>query len=139
MHYLFFAKHGKNESMLIAASYFWSNVLNTFLFSHGLLTPTLADVVMLTGLDITADLTPNKPSFRIDCKSIGGWKGYILKYAKIGSIDTREHTAFLNMWLEKHVFCGKSAGPTTNPLALAETLSSGNAVPLGKHLLRSVY
>jgi hypothetical protein len=43
------------------------------------------------------------------------------------------------MWLEKYVFYGKSAGPTTNPLALAETLTSGNAVPLGKHLLGSVY
>jgi hypothetical protein len=130
----------RNEPMLIAASYFWSDVLNAFLFGHGPMTPTLADVVMLTGLDITtADLTLNKPSFRIDCKSIGGWKGYILKYAETGSIDTREYTAFLNMWLEKHVFCGKSAGPTTNPLALAETLSPGNVVPLGKHLLGSVY
>jgi hypothetical protein len=42
------------------------------------------------------------------------------------------------MWLEKHIFCGKSAGPTTNPLALAEILTWGNVVPLGKHLLGSV-
>jgi hypothetical protein len=71
-----------NEPMLIAASYFWSDVLNAFLFSHGLMTPTLADLVMLTGLDITtADLMLNKPSFKIDCKSIGSCKGYILKYA----------------------------------------------------------
>jgi hypothetical protein len=130
----------RNVPMLIAASYFWSDVLNAFLFGHGAMTPALADAVMLTGLDITtAALTLNKRSFRIDCKSIGGWKGYILKYAKTGSIDTREHTAFLNMWLEKHVFCGKSLGPTTNPLALAETLSSRTAVPLGKHLLGSLY
>jgi hypothetical protein len=130
----------RNELMLIAASYFCSDVLNAFLFGHGPMTPSLANVVMLIGLDITtANLSLNKPSFRINCRSIGGWKGYILKYAKTGSIDTREHTAFLNMWLEKHVFCRKSAGPTTNPLALAETLTSGNAVPLGKHLLGSVY
>jgi hypothetical protein len=45
----------------------------------------LADVVTLTGLDITiADLTLNKPSFRIVCKSIV-WQNqpelYRLKYA----------------------------------------------------------
>jgi hypothetical protein len=130
----------RNEPILIAASYFWFDLLNAILFGHGPMTPILANVVMLTGLDITtADLTPNKPSFRIDCKSIGGWKCYILKYAKTGSIDTREHTTFLNMWLEKHVFYGNSAGPTTNPLALAKTLSSRNAVRLGRHLLGSMY
>jgi len=35
-----------NESMLIAASHFWSDALNVFLFGHGLMTPTLADVLM---------------------------------------------------------------------------------------------
>jgi hypothetical protein len=39
----------KNESMMIAAAYFWSD-------DHGLATPSLADVYMLMGLDIsTAD------------------------------------------------------------------------------------
>ena len=44
----------RNESILIAASYFWSDTLNAFLFGHGLMMPTLADVVMLTGLNIYA-------------------------------------------------------------------------------------
>jgi hypothetical protein len=43
----------RNKPMLIAASYFWSNVLNAFLFGHRLMTPTLANIVMLTGLDVT--------------------------------------------------------------------------------------
>ena len=43
------------------------------------------------------------------------------------------------MWLEKFIFCGKTAGPTNNTLKMAETLASGNPVPLSKHLLRSVY
>ena len=42
----------KNESMLIAASYFWSDTFNAFIFGHGPASPTLADVVMLTGLDV---------------------------------------------------------------------------------------
>ena len=42
--------------MLIAASYFWSYRLNAFIFGHGPASPTLADVLMLTGLDTsTAD------------------------------------------------------------------------------------
>ena len=46
----------RNESMLIVASYFWSDTFNAFIFDHGPASPTLADVVMLTGLDIaTAD------------------------------------------------------------------------------------
>jgi len=42
----------KNESMLIAALYFWSDTFNAFIFGHGPASPTLADVVMLTGLDV---------------------------------------------------------------------------------------
>ena len=43
------------------------------------------------------------------------------------------------MWLEKFIFCGKAVGPTNNNLKLVETLVNGNLVPLGKHLLGSVY
>jgi hypothetical protein len=46
----------KNESMMIAAAYFWSDTLNTFMFGHGPAALSLAEVYMLTGLDIsTAD------------------------------------------------------------------------------------
>jgi len=80
-----------------------------------------------------------KASFKIETKSIGGWKGYISKNMKTGSISVREHTAFLNMWLEKFIFCGRAVGPTNNNLKLAETLANGNSIPLDKHLLGSVY
>ena len=42
----------RNESLLIAASYFWSDTLNAFVFGHGPASPTLADVLMLTRLEI---------------------------------------------------------------------------------------
>jgi hypothetical protein len=44
----------QNKFLSIAASYFWYDALNTFLFGHGLLTWTLADVLMLTGLNISS-------------------------------------------------------------------------------------
>jgi hypothetical protein len=43
------------------------------------------------------------------------------------------------MWLEKFIFCGKTVGPTSNTLKMAETLADGNLIPLSKHLLGSVY
>jgi len=67
----------RNEPMLISASYFWSDAINAFMFNHGPMTPTLMDVVMLTGLNITAPDRPfrlqEKATFKIETKSIGGW------------------------------------------------------------------
>ena len=74
----------RNESLLIAASYFWSNTLNAFLFGHSPASPTLADVLMLTGLEIAtandSDLFDSKPKRRVETRNIGGWSGYIQKY-----------------------------------------------------------
>jgi hypothetical protein len=50
------AETPKNESLLIAACHFWSNGVNAFLFGHGPMSPTLADVYMMTGLDITGSM-----------------------------------------------------------------------------------
>jgi hypothetical protein len=54
------AETPKNESLLIAACHFWSNGVNAFLFSHGPMSPTLADVYMMTGLDVTRSMYPYK-------------------------------------------------------------------------------
>ena len=67
--------------MLISTSFFWSNATNAFMFGHGPMTPTLLDVMMLTGLNISApdrsfDFLA-KASFKIETRTIGGWKGYI--------------------------------------------------------------
>ena len=48
----------RNDSFLIVASYFWSNTLNAFVFGHGPMTITLADVYMLSGLRITGPMQP---------------------------------------------------------------------------------
>lgn len=97
------ADMGENENLLAAASHFWSESLNAFLFGHGPMTPTLLDVVMLTVLNISEGDRPSdtiiKPTHQLVTKGVGGWKDYIAKHAKIGSINNREHTTFLNMWL----------------------------------------
>jgi hypothetical protein len=38
------AETPKNEDLLTAACHFWSNGVNAFLFGHGPMSPTLADV-----------------------------------------------------------------------------------------------
>ena len=61
---------------MIATSYFWSDTLNAFLFGHGPASPTLDDVLMLTGLDIaTADdshLFDRKAERKVESRNIGG-------------------------------------------------------------------
>jgi len=133
----------RNESLLIAASYFWSDTLNAFVFGHSPASPTLTDVLMLTGLDIsTADsshLFDTKPSAKVETRAIGGWSGYIQKYRKTGSVGEREQIIFLNMWLDKFVFYGRSAGPTSVYLSAAEKLATGGRFPLGRYLLGAAY
>jgi hypothetical protein len=133
----------RNESLLIDASYFWSDALNAFLFGNRPMAPTLADVLVLAGLDIASSDTlfthqNDKPSYHLKTKGIGGWSGYIAEHKKEGTVGQREHVAFLNMWLEKFVFCGKTFGPA-NYQIVAEQLAAGNRVPLGKYLLGAVY
>ena len=131
----------RNDLLLISASYVWSHTLNAFVFYHGPLTITLADIYMLTGLRIIGSMQP------YDFLSAGskklakisyciGWTSYILNHIRDGSIvDETEHVAFLNMWLEKFIFCGSSCGPTYNHKYMAERLATDNDIPLEKYLL----
>jgi hypothetical protein len=123
-----------------------SNALNAFIFGHGPMTITLADIYMLTGLKITGPMQPyellSAGSKRLaKISNCTRWASYILNH--IGdddsAIDDREHVAFLNMWLERFIFCGSSCGPTYNHKYLAECLAAQNEIPLGKYLLGSVY
>jgi hypothetical protein len=106
----------RNESLLIAASYFWSDAINAFFFGHGSMSPTLVDVLLLTGLDISSSDTlfscrDLKLSHCLKTKNVGGWFGYISDHMKEGTVTDRGHVAFLNMWLENLSF-------VANPLVL---------------------
>jgi hypothetical protein len=88
----------QNESLLIAGSYFWSDALNAFLFGHGLITPTLTNVLLLTGLDISSldvlfSCHDVKPSHHLKTKNVGGWSNYITKLMKEGTVNNREYVS----------------------------------------------
>jgi len=125
--------------LLIAASYVWSDTLNAFVFGHGSASPTLADVLMLTGLDVStahsSHIFDTTPSAKVETRAIGGWSGYIQKYSRTGPVNIKKQTTFLNMWLDKFVFCRRSAGPTSVYLSAAERLANGGRFPLGRYLL----
>ena len=125
-----------NDLLLISASYFWSNTLNAFVFCHGPMTITLADVYMLTSLRITRSMQPydylsadSKKLAKIsDCT---GWASYIMNHiGDVSTVSEREYVAFLNMWLERFIFCGSSFGPTYNHKLMAEHLALCADIPL---------
>ena len=119
----------RNDSLLISASYFWSNALNAFVFGHDPMTITLADVYMLTGLRITGSMQPyeylSAGSKRLaKIANYIGWASYILNHVGVGSaISEMEYVAFLNMWLERFIFYGSSCGPTYYHKLMAEHLA----------------
>jgi hypothetical protein len=98
--------------------YFWSDALNCFSFGHSLMTPTLMDVVMITGLDIASSSPPAyrlpEVPFRLSSKSeCTNWGAYLNQLVKTKDhVTEKEHTAFLNFWLEHFIFCGTSLAPT---------------------------
>jgi hypothetical protein len=136
------AETPKNEDLSIAACHFWSNGVNVFLLGHDPMSPTLADVYMITGLDISGTVHPwdFKGSTRqTGVKPGSGYKNYIQNHMKDAPLGEVEYRAFLNMWLCRFIFCGKANEPTLNHIAMATQLASGKRLPLGKYLLGSVY
>jgi hypothetical protein len=135
----------KNENILKTIGYFWSDALNCFMFGHGPMTPTLLDVAMITGLDIaspspSAFKLPKVPFTLSSKKECTSWGAYLNRYMKTkGPVTEREHTAFLNFWLEHFIFCGPSLAPTKNYLSLAYELAKGTQLGLGKLFLGEVY
>jgi hypothetical protein len=112
------ANSAKDEPLMAAATYFWSNTINAFLFNQGLMTPILIDITTIISLDGSSLANPmnlnTKNQYDFRTKSIGGWSGYVAAYMGQGSVTPLEHVAFLLMWLEKFLFCGSSCGLTTN-------------------------
>uniref|UniRef100_A0A0E0DPE3 DUF1409 domain-containing protein n=1 Tax=Oryza meridionalis TaxID=40149 RepID=A0A0E0DPE3_9ORYZ len=78
------ANSAKDEPLMASATYFWSNAINAFLFNQGPMTPTLVDITMITGLDITSSANPmslnTKNQYDFKTKSIGGWSCYVTAY-----------------------------------------------------------
>jgi hypothetical protein len=120
------AETPKNENLLIEACHFWSNGANAFLFGHEPMSPTLADVYMITGLEVTGTVYPQKykgSSRQTGVRTGVGYKKYIQNFMSDGPLSDVEYRAFLNMWLCRFIFCGKAKEPTLNHIVMAEDLA----------------
>jgi hypothetical protein len=133
------------NDILKTIGYFWSDALNCFLFGHSPMTPTFMDVVMITGLDIASPSpsaynlpeVPFRLSFKSECTN---WGAYLNHHVKTkDSVTEKEHTTFLNFWLEHFILCGPSLAPTKKYLSLAYELAKGATVGLGKLFLGEIY
>lgn len=104
-----------STSMLLAATYFWEGSTNTFHTRCGMITPTLLDVAMLTGLkpnnrlgDLSAaDAIPIE--FKVGKSGKPTYNNFIDYHAKTtGPVSDEEHVSFLTLWLSRYVFCSRS-------------------------------
>jgi hypothetical protein len=87
------AETPKNENLLIAACHFWSNGANAFLFGHGPMSPTLADVYMIIGLGVIGTIYPHKyqgSSRQTGVRTGVGYKKYIQNYMCDGPLSDVE-------------------------------------------------
>jgi hypothetical protein len=95
------------------------------------MSPTLADVFMITGLDVTGSVYPHR--YKGSSKQTGvGYKRYIQKHRSDGPLSEVGYRAFLNIGLCRFIFCGNANEPTLNHIVMAEDLAVGNPIPLGK-------
>jgi hypothetical protein len=100
---------------------------------------------MITGLDISSSYPSgyrlSEVPFKLSSKiEFTNWGAYLNQHLKTkGLVTEKEHTAFLNLWLEHFLFCGPSLAPTKNYLPLAYELAKGNTISLGKLFLGEVY
>ena len=113
MHQIIYCRYGEER---VAADSCLVLLVNAFVFGHGPASPTLADVLMLTGLDIsTADnshLFNTKPSSKVETRAIGGWSGYIQKYRKTRSVGEREQAIFLKCgWISLYSVANRRDQP----------------------------
>lgn len=104
--------HPYCQNMLVAALYFWESSTNTFQLPCGMVTPTLFDIVSITGLRPTDDnFEPNERdedtiNFNTNRASFGK---YIKTYHNNNTVEVsdKEHFTFLALWLLRCIFCCK--------------------------------
>ena len=80
----------KNEPLLMAVSHFWSDAVNAFIFGHGPMTITLADIFMMTGLGVSDIPYPDRYKGKSNQKAIkpgGGWISHIQTYMEEGPVS----------------------------------------------------
>lgn len=109
-----------------------------------MLTPTLFDIAIVTGLcPIGKTFDPNEsgedtPSFDNNCASFGK---YIEDYHVTDNdeVSDEKHVAFLTLWLSRCIFCCKPLKVEKRYITLANQLHEGKDVFLSQLILGLLY
>ncbi|WJX34088.1 hypothetical protein P8452_22236 [Trifolium repens] len=129
--------------LLVAALHFYEKSTNTFQFKCGMLTPTLLDIAVITGLRPIGDhFDPTKTGDKIEVNfKEATFSKYIAeKMGKAGEeVSHEEHVAFLTLWLSHFVFCSKSLQVARMYIPIAQQINEGRLFSLGRLLLACLY
>lgn len=134
--------HYINPCMLLASMYFWEGSTNTFQLPCGMLTPTLFDIAVITGLSPLGDTfdptLPMKKTFSFGWASL---QNYIEDHHNKDFVEVsdEEHITFLILWLSYYIFCLGSLQIAKSYINLAIQIHEDRQVSLGKLLLASLY
>ena len=129
--------------MLLATIHFWESSTNTFQLPYGMITPTLFDVAVITGLRPTGkvfDPTKVKNSREIfDFKGTGMANFKEENMGTEAEVSDHEHIAFLTYWLTFFIFCSSSIQVAVRFSNIAIQLHRKEDIGLGKLILASLY
>lgn len=134
--------HHVNPCMFLVALYFWEGSTNTFQMPYGILTPTLFDVAVITGLSPLGEtFDPTLSTENTFTFGRASLLNYIEDHHNKDSVEVsdEEHIAFLTLWLSYYVFFPGSLQIEKSYIALAIQIHKGQQVSLGKLLLASLY
>lgn len=130
------------KHMLLVALHFWNTSTNSLHLKCGMLTPTLLDVVAITGLKPIGEMfDPDncESDFNFDFKR-STFGNYIEDHHNLDDeVSDEEHIAFLTFWLSIYVLCTRSIQVAKHYRTLAFQLHEGKQVCLSKLLLGCVY
>ncbi|XP_019186399.1 PREDICTED: uncharacterized protein LOC109181101 [Ipomoea nil] len=137
----------KDKNLLYAALCFWSSSHNAFHFRFGMMSPTVVDIVSLTGLRPHGDeafALRNETNYEFprteEGEEIFAYGKFLeASVGKTGTVTEHEHVSFLIMWLSKFVFCDTSERISRKYAQLAFALATGKKLGLAPLVLCHLY
>nr|GMD41512.1 uncharacterized protein LOC109181345 [Ipomoea batatas] len=138
-----------DKNLLYAALFFWSASTNSFHFRFGMMSPTVLDVVALTGFmphgeEVCGVLSTLESSEDFGMKRVSSDEQFnYCKFLDVSmgavAVTEDEHISFLVMWLSKYLLCNSSPSMMKEYTKLAFALSAGRKLPLAPLVLSSLY
>lgn len=136
-----------NPNLLVTAACFWSKTSNTFVLPYGMISPTILDVVHMTGLpstglDVNALLTPDpyEPLFELDIKGASYKYWLVDRYVeKSMKPSLHEKISFYVFLICKFLMAIPGFKVTREYINLVVCLAQGKKLALAPFVLGTLY